>query len=340
MCRGTGMTYFNRMNVAALTCAALMLFSGPLQAQSTTPSVELSIPGNDNVLLIGGGLPFGLYFPLAGSICRLLETGVSAQRCAVVSLPDSAEAINALRNGEVPFALVQSDWLYHAVNGTSRYQETGPVENLRSVTGFYAEAFTVFVKATGPITSLSGLDGRRVSLGGADSYRGILGTAALDAAGLDTGDLAEVTAEPVVGAIERLCEGQTDAVVVMAAHPAELLEEAGRRCGITPLSFTDAQVADLMDQLPGYTEVVIPARTYPGQTVPIRTVGLIPVLVTLAGTDEGTVAGLTRAITQGLSRLNAAHPAFSTIGIDSLQSGGQFAQPHGAVQSVLGTARQ
>jgi len=334
------MKYFRRLAAAILASATMSFYSGHALAQSATPSVELSIPGNDTVMLIGGGLPFGLYFPLAGSICRLLETGVSSQPCAVVSLPDSAQAIDALRSGAVPFALVQSDWLHHAVNGTSRYQETGAVANLRSVSGFYAESFTVFVSATGPIRNLEGLEGQRVSIGGADSYRGILGTAALDAAGLDTDDLAEVSAEPVVGAIERLCEGQTDAVVVMAAHPAELLANAGRRCGITPLSFSDSEVTDLLDQLPGYAEVVIPARTYPGQTVPIRTVGLVPVLVTLETMDQGIVAGVTRAIAQGLSRLNAAHPAFSTISVGHLEAGLGFAPPHSGALSVLGTSGQ
>ncbi len=329
---------FRTATFGALFALGCISFSGAVAAQSAT--VELDLPGGGEHVLIGGGLPFGLYFPLAGTICRLLDTDGTTTQCAVASLADSAKAIDALRQGLMPFAIVQSDWLHHAVQGSSRFQESGPVDSLRSIAGFYTEAFTVFAKATGPISSIGDLKGKRVSIGSETSYRGILANVALATAGLDRGDLAEVSSEPVATAIDRLCDGQTDAVVVMAVHPAEYLAAAGRRCGITPLSFTDGEVSSLLGDLPGYAQVVIPARTYPGQSVPVKTVGLRPVLVTTQDADSAMVAGLTKAIARGLSRLNEAHPAFSTIAIEDLTSASLFAPMHPAAAEALGVAGQ
>lgn len=338
------MTGFRNAALGALTAIGIavtgLLPGAGAQAQSPTTSVDLALPGAGDRLLIGGGLPFGLYFPLAGTLCRLLETGGAQQSCAVASLSDSAAAIDALKTGAMPFAIVQSDWLHHAVQGTSRYQETGPSVELRSVASFYSEAFTIFVKATGPITQLEDLDEKRVSVGPAGSYRGILADVALDVAGLDRDDLTEASGEPVVSAIDRLCEGQTDAVVVMAVHPAELLSAAGRRCGIAPLSFSDDEVAEMLEALLGYSEVIIPARTYPGQAVPVRTVGLRPVLATTVDADPNLVNGLTLAIARGLGRLNASHPAFASIQIDDLTLASYFAPLHPAAAQALGVAGQ
>jgi uncharacterized protein len=331
----------NLKSMAAALFLGLVLTGGTASAQTAnTSSIELSLPGSQERLLIGGGLPFGLYFPLAGTLCRLVETADEPALCAVATLADSDAAIAALQDGSLPFALVQSDWLYHAVRGSSRYQETGPAEGLRAVAAFYTEAFTVFAKATGPISKISDLKGKRVSVGADTSYRGILANVALATAGLERDDLAEASAEPVVTAIERLCDGQTDAVVVMAVHPAEYLTAAGRRCGITPLSFSDSEVADLLGDLPGYASVVIPARTYPGQAVPVKTVGLRPVLVTTVDADDAVVGALTTAIARGLTRLNEAHPAFSTIRIEDLTSASLFAPMNPAAARALGITAQ
>lgn len=327
-----------KFGLAVLGLVMVLVGGTPAQAQSS--SVQLTLPGSGTQLLIGGGLPFGLYFPLAGTLCRLVETGASPRACAVASLPDSAAAILTLQDGRMPFALVQSDWLYHAVQGTSRYREVGPALELRSVAAFYTEAITIFVKATGPVKSLKDLAGKRVSVGAANSYRGILADAALGVADLSRDDLAEASAEPVAAAIERLCDGRSDAVVLMAVHPAESLLEAGRRCGVTPMSFSDAEVAEMLSSLLGYAEVIIPAKTYAGQAVPVKTIGLRPVLVTTADADPALVASLTSTIARGLARLNSAHPAFSAIRIDDLVAASQFAPLHPAAAQALGVSGQ
>lgn len=312
----------------------------PAAAQSAIPDADPAVPEGNETLVIGGGLPFGLYFPLAGSLCRLIETSPDGGNCAVASLPDSSAAISAIQSRRVPFALVQSDWLHHAVRGTSRYQEVGPAQELRSVLSFYAESFTVLVRSEGAVQTLGDLDEKRVSVGPIGSYRTIVGDAALEAVGLDRDDLAEESTEPVVNALDRLCEGQLDAIFAMAVHPAELISDAARRCGVMALSLSDDTLSKLRDALQGYSEVVIPAQTYAGQEAPVRTIGLRTVLVTTASASPTLVAQTTATIAQGLDRLNAAHPAFRPIAPDDLAVGAQFAPLHPSAAQVLGVSSQ
>ena len=97
--------------IGAVLFLGMTLLGGTASAQTAnTSSIELSLPGSQERLLIGGGLPFGLYFPLAGTLCRLVETAEEPALCAAATLADSDAAIAALEDGTLPFALVQSDW--------------------------------------------------------------------------------------------------------------------------------------------------------------------------------------------------------------------------------------
>ena len=69
---------------------------------------------------IGTGGVTGVYYPTGGAICRLVnksrkEHGI---RCAVESTGGSVYNINTIKGGELEFGVAQSDWQYHAFNGT------------------------------------------------------------------------------------------------------------------------------------------------------------------------------------------------------------------------------
>ena len=292
-------------------------------------------PNGRDTVLVGGGLPFGLYFPVAGAVCRLLETGIESRDCAVVSLSDSATAIDALNEGRTDFAMVQSDWLHHAVNGTSRFRESGPTENLRAVAVFHEEAFVLFTREGAGIRTLSDLEGRRAALGPASGYRGLLSDTALDAVGLDRDDLEEATEETVGEAIDRLCAEETDAVAVIAAHPTAVLASAASRCDIVPISFSDENVETVVSNLPGYTPVVLPAGTYEGQNEPVHTIGLRAVLATTLDVEEPLVEALAKAIRDGVDRLSAAHLALSRLNAGNLGALTGIAPLHPAAQSII-----
>ena len=50
--------------MGAVLFLGMTLLGGTASAQTAnTSSIELSLPGSQERLLIGGGLPFGLYFP-------------------------------------------------------------------------------------------------------------------------------------------------------------------------------------------------------------------------------------------------------------------------------------
>ena len=63
-------------------------------------------------LTIGSGGVTGVYYPVAGAICRLFNDSQDAKRsrCSAVSTGGSVDNLTRLRRGELSFGVVQSDW--------------------------------------------------------------------------------------------------------------------------------------------------------------------------------------------------------------------------------------
>src|SRR5690606_37959506 len=112
-------------------------------AASTGPAVA-----QQKYISIGTGGVTGVYYPAGGAICRLVnknrkEHGI---RCAVESTGGSIYNINAVRGGELEIGVVQSDWQFHAYNGSSQYEDQGKFEGLRAVFSLHPEPFTVVAR--------------------------------------------------------------------------------------------------------------------------------------------------------------------------------------------------
>lgn len=96
---------------------------------------------------IGTGGVTGVYYPTGGAICRLVNQNRRDHgfRCSVESTGGSIFNINTVRSGELEFGVAQSDWQFHAFNGTSRFEDAGPFEELRAVFSVHPEPFTLIV---------------------------------------------------------------------------------------------------------------------------------------------------------------------------------------------------
>ncbi|MFW5833504.1 MAG: TAXI family TRAP transporter solute-binding subunit, partial [Pseudomonadota bacterium] len=97
---------------------------------------------------IGTGGLTGVYYPTGGAICRLVNRDRQEHgfRCAVESTGGSVYNLNTIGAGELEFGVAQSDWQYHAYNGTSQFEEN-PVPGLRAVFSVHPEPFTLVVRA-------------------------------------------------------------------------------------------------------------------------------------------------------------------------------------------------
>jgi TRAP transporter TAXI family solute receptor len=90
---------------------------------------------------IGTGGPTGVYFVVGNSVCRMVHKEAAegrksgrkhGLRCAAPSTGGSNYNIGQIKEGELQFGVAQSDWQFHAVNGSSKW-EGNQYSDLREV---------------------------------------------------------------------------------------------------------------------------------------------------------------------------------------------------------------
>ncbi|MEL6979504.1 MAG: TAXI family TRAP transporter solute-binding subunit [Pseudomonadota bacterium] len=301
--------------IAALVAGATAFAGGVATAQ------------NQTFIAIGTGGVTGVYYPTGGAICRLVnrERKEHGVRCGVESTGGSVFNINAIRGGELEFGVAQSDWQFHAFNGTSRFEEQGPFEELRAVFSVHPEPFTVVARADAGIASFEDLKGKRVNVGNPGSgQRGTM-EVLMEAMGWTMDDFAVASELQAAEQSQALCDNNIDAMIYTVGHPSGSIQEATTACDSVLVTVANDSVAKLVDENSFYRTATIPGGMYRGNDGDVETFGVGATFVTSADVPEEVVYTVVSAVFENLDQFRGLHPAFAnleaaTMATDSLSA--------------------
>ncbi|WP_111874905.1 TAXI family TRAP transporter solute-binding subunit [Aeromonas bivalvium] len=265
-------------------------------------------------LTISTGALTGVYYPVGGALCRLLneQSGSDGLRCSVRSTKGSLANLQDLQEGKSQLALVQSDVLHHAVHGTGPFADQGPNRALRSLYRLHHESVALLVGEQSRIGSLGDLPGKRVDLGSINGGDRVTIMALVEAMGWQAKDFAP-TAGLGADRLQGLCDGSLDAAFVVAGQPNQVISDLTGRCKARLLPIDDARITGLIEGSTYYERGRIPANLYPGQTMAIPTLGVRADLVTLDTLPVETVHRLRRVMDEHLKQFTRLHPSLITL---------------------------
>lgn len=284
----------------------------------------------ETFISIGTGGVTGVYYPAGGAICRLVnrdraEHGI---RCGVESTGGSIFNINAIRSGELEFGVAQSDWQYHAFNGTSQFEETGAFEGLRAVFSLHPEPFTVVARADSGITNFDDLAGKRVNIGNPGSgQRGTMDVV-MEAMGWTLDTFAQATELPPAEQSLALCDNNVDAIVYTVGHPSGAIQEATTACDTVLVNVDNDAIRALVEERPYYRMATIPGGMYRGTSEDVTTFGVGATFVSSADVSEEVGYQVTKAIFENLDQFRALHPALGNLDAAEMVSDGNSAPLH------------
>ncbi len=284
----------------------------------------------EEFVTIGTGGVTGVYYPTGGAICRLVNKGRRDHgvRCSVESTGGSVYNINTIREGELEFGVAQSDWQYHAYNGTSKFEEAGPFEGLRAVFSVHPEPFTVVARADAGITNFSDLRGKRVNIGNPGSgQRGTM-EVVLAAMGWTTDDLALATELKAAEQSAALCDNQIDAMVYTVGHPSGSIQEATTACDSILVTVDGAAIEALIADNDYYRSATIPGGMYRGNDADVKTFGVGATFVSSADVSEEVVYILVKSVFDNIDDFRKLHPAFANLDPQEMATAGLSAPLH------------
>lgn len=285
---------------------------------------------------IGTGGVTGVYYPTGGAICRLVnktrkETGI---RCSVESTGGSIYNINTIRSGELEFGVAQSDWQYHAYNGTSKFKDAGPFKKLRAVFSVHPEPVTILARRDAGINNITDIPGKRFNIGNPGS--GTLGTWEVieEAMGWKREDLAlaaQMKSSETGGA---LCDNKIDGYFWLVGHPSGLTQETVASCDAKLVPAVSPEIDKLIADNSFYRKAVIPGGMYPGNPDDIVTFGVGATFVTSADVPDEVVYTVAKAVLGNLDDFKKLHPAFANLKAEEMIKDSLSAPLHpGAVKA-------
>ena len=284
---------------------------------------------------IGTGGVTGVYYPTGGAICRLVNKGRKDHgvRCSVESTGGSVYNINTIRQGELDFGVAQSDWQYHAYNGTSKFEEQGPFESLRAVFSVHPEPFTVVARADSGITSFADLAGKRVNIGNPGSgQRGTM-EVVMGALGWDKSTFSLASELKSAEQSQALCDNKIDAMVFTVGHPSGSIKEATTSCDSILVPVTGPEIDKLVEENAYYRKATIPGGMYHGTDSDTPTFGVGATFVTSADVPNEVVYTVVKAVFENFDQFKKLHPAFADLKPEEMIKDGLSAPLHdGAVQ--------
>ena len=293
----------------ATACAAAVLGGAFLAGGS------LEAKAQQTFVTIGTGGVTGVYYPTGGAICRLVNKGRKDHgiRCSVESTGGSVYNLNAIRGGELDMGVAQSDWQYHAYNGTSKFKDQGPNKDLRAVFSVHPEPFTVVARADSGIKEFADLKGKRVNIGNPGSgQRGTMDVV-LGALGWTTGDFSLASELKSSEQAQALCDNKIDAMIFTVGHPSGSIKEATTSCDSVLVNVTGPAIDGLVNDNSFYRKATIPGGMYKGTADNTTTFGVGATFVSSTAVAEDTIYNVVKAVFNDFEDFKRLHPAFKDL---------------------------
>lgn len=269
---------------------------------------------------MGTGSTVGTYYAYGGTLSQYMrdKAGIDVN---VVSTGGSKANIQGIADGNYQLGTVQSDVMSYAWDGTRSFEKEGKIDSFRTVAGLYAEAVQL-VTMNPEIKSVADLKGKAVSIGEAGSGVYFNAIDVLGAAGISEQDIKPQYLS-FGDSADSLKDGKIDAAFVVAGAPTTAITElCTTNKDVTRVVPIDGDIAaKLMKDCPFYTEYVIPANTYPGQTEDVKTLTVKATLIVSASASEEDVYKLTAAIFDHIDAITAENAKGAELSIENATSG-------------------
>ena len=287
-------------NKAVLAClTALCLACGGCASQPEDIS-PLDADGLI-VLTIGTADTGGTMTPVGTAIAQVLST--DQLKFNISTSTGSFMNIQNLSSGEIDLGLVAGASAYTAVYGT---------EDLRAVAAVFSSTSNWMSPIRTGAFYVHDLKGMRIGAGPQGSASELATWAVINALRLD-GDGTVLENCSLGAGTDLILSGDLDAIHGFTGAPVSGLAQLPERVPSRLLRYTQEELDLILSQNDLYYPAVIPAGTYPGQSLDVDTFGVKCLLCVDVSMDEELVYSMTQALWESADIMGELYPAMSVL---------------------------
>ncbi len=298
---------------------------------------SVSSQAENTYVTIGTGGVTGVYYPTGGAICRLVNKNRPTHkiRCSVESTGGSVYNLNTIRAGELDMGIVQSDWHYHAYNGSSKFAKKGAQKDLRAVFSIHPEPFTVVARKDSGIKHFRDLVGKRVNVGNPGSgQRGTM-EVVMKAFDIEMNDFALISELKSAEQAKALCDNKIDIMVFSVGHPSGSIKEASTSCDTVLVEVSGKEIDKLVNENSFYRSAVIPGGMYRGNKDDIATFGVGATFVSSTNTPDQVMYQVVKSVFENFDSFKKFHPAFNELKKEQMVKDGLSAPLHAGAKKYF-----
>jgi len=255
-------------------------------------------------ITIGTASQGGVYFVYGNGLAAYIseELGVSGSG-EVTGGP--VQNVTLVQMGEHDLGLVTMGPMYEAWSGESELAPGLEHTDVRALFPMYETPFQGIALAGQNITSISDLEGKRVSVGPAGGTPGTYWPRFIE----ELGVTANVSFAGASDAASQLQDGLIDAFVFAAGLPIAAFSQLAAEADVRTFTFSDEEHAQILEAFPEVSDFTIPGGTYTVQDEDQPSVAMWNFAVVHQDMPESLAYEITKLVMENNDRMMQIHAA-------------------------------
>jgi uncharacterized protein len=263
----------------------------------------------------------GVYYPMGGGMANIISKYIPYTEATAEVTTASVDNCLLVGAGKADLALIMADTGWDAYQGKAKFRDKIP---LRTVAVLYPNNMHIVTLEGKGIEKVTDLKGKRVSTGAPGSGTEVMALRVIEAYGLDpTKDMTrdKLGVSESAGALK---DRKIDAFFWVGGLPTAAITDLGATPGIKLRLIGHADAVPKMRETYGpiYVKGIIPAKTYPGQTVDVPIAVVWNLLVCHEKMKGDIVYDIVKTLFDHKPELITVHSEAKHILLESQAAGG------------------
>jgi TRAP transporter TAXI family solute receptor len=282
-----------------------------------TVSTDYSAGGRPFVRIVSGPAG-GTWYPLGAKMSQVFARDLPE----VLSSSGPGGGIENVRdvnqrNAELGFSV--SDAVYSGYRGLAKFRH--PQSNVRHFATVYTNVFQIAVPRKSPIRSIADLKDKNISPGKAGWSGTAVAQSVLKAYGITFDSIKRnggtVHHVDYSDSVALMKDGHIDAFLALSSVPQSSFMELDFEPGIRLLDIDEAQLRQVLAEIPGSAPFVIPKATYGSLERDVQTVGIPVVMIVHKDVSDDLAYRLVRSFWERSQDLVEVSPVWKSVTLES-----------------------